>query len=233
MPETYKFARMPILSLKDEAPLGYEILFRNWYGISLEIFNQCPILYSELANPLLKAIYQLDRAGKCRIEGQKLFINMTILQLMSMGCLEFLTELDQSDHRLTDVVIELTEHELGHLPKALSERVLLLKRFGCQFAVDDFGRQSSNFSRVFELKPDFIKLDRSLIATAGGCSEQQRVLISLIELCHREAIQVIVEGVETQAHLDLVKACRADYVQGFHFGLPEAILNNSVNLTNS
>ncbi|MFT7009712.1 MAG: EAL domain-containing protein (putative c-di-GMP-specific phosphodiesterase class I) [Colwellia sp.] len=213
------------MPLTSDTPFGYEILLRHWQGISLAVFNQSPILYSEFSYALWKAMYQLDNAGKCRSKGQKLFVNMTVAQLLSTGSLKFLIVLDQNKLSFCDLVIELTENNLGEMSSALFERVLLFKRFNCEFAIDDFGRQSSNFSHIFEFKPDYLKVDRSLICKAATSLEQQSVLRSLVKFCHEQDIKVIMEGVETQADVDMMKSCNADFSQGFYFGLPQLITN--------
>ena len=235
MSDSYLFARMPILSAEGEAPFAYEILLRNWRGISLSVFNLYPSFYTEFSYPMWLAIFELDSAKKCRREGQKLFVNMTLAQLLSDGSLQFLTYLDSQQLRLSHYVIELTEHDLANVPgtSALIDRMLLFKCFGCQFAIDDFDSQFSNFNRVFALKPNYLKIDRHLIVQAGADIEQQQALNSLVKFCHEQSIQVIIEGVETKAHLDIVNLSHADFCQGFYIGLPEPILTTSINLIDS
>ena len=235
MTDPYLFARMAILPTEGEFPFAYEILLRNWQGIDLSVFNQYPNLYTEFSYPMWQAIYQLDSAKRCRKEGQKLFVNMTLAQLLSEGSLWFLKDLDRQKFRLNNFVIEFTEHDFinAHESTALIERMLLFKCFGCKFAIDDFGCQSSNFKRVFELKPDYLKVDRSLLNKIDNSPEQQKQLRALVKFCHELSIQVIVEGVETQAHLDIVRSSKSDFYQGFYFGLPEPILKTSIDWTDS
>ena len=223
MAATYLFARMPIVHTQDQVPFGVEILLRDWHGIPLSVFNHHPKLYSDFAYDIWQAIYQLDSTGQCRVDGQRLFINLTIPQLLSEGSFQFLKELDQQCRLFANVVIELTEHAFEDVPQGLHERILLFKRFGCQFAIDDFGCQSSNIQRVFALMPDYIKIDRALVTSAAVEYQKHRLITQLVKFCHDLDKQVILEGIEMQADNEMAKQCKADFCQGFYYGKPELI----------
>ncbi|SFC13109.1 EAL domain-containing protein [Pseudoalteromonas denitrificans] len=226
MPNTHtdnSFVKMPIISTEKENILGYEILLRTFRGIPLSIFNRNPELFTELSFPMLEAIYKLDAAGKIRDSKQLLFLNLTVHQYLSKGTLDFLYQEYNHKDKAKNVVIELTEQELDYKTEQLKERTLIFKCLDFKLAIDDFGVKGSNFQRVFELSPHYIKLDRGIIARYNSSQVNHKVLIEFVKLCHTLNKKVIIEGIETKQQYQLAKTCQADYVQGFYFGLPQYI----------
>lgn len=224
------YAKMPIVCASTGAIKGFEVLLRRFRGISLEVFNRNPELYTELTQPMLENIFDLDRSGLIREQGQLLFINMTVSQFICADTLEFLRTLYRSQSELTseglsnnyieNIIVEITEQELHCDLDKLTERTLLLKSQGFKFAIDDFGIKASNFQRVFELDPYIIKLDREIIVR---CNTDKNPLKHLVNLCHNLNKKVIIEGVETEQQFIQAKECQADYLQGYYFGFPEKI----------
>ncbi|MDK1285738.1 EAL domain-containing protein [Pseudoalteromonas umbrosa] len=222
MDKDIQLVRMPILSTANNEIIGFEVLLRMFHGIPVTIFNLHPELYAELSFELLKAIFTKDKLGLIRNSEQLLFINFTIPQLLSEGTLRFLISLDEKETILNNVVIEITEHELLNQSQEVIERILLLKKFNCRFAVDDFGNKNSNFYNVFELKPDYIKLDGNMVHRYS-MEKEPAPLAKLIQLCHELNIEVIAEGIENKEMYDTLSNISSDYLQGYYFGLPEQI----------
>jgi len=218
------FHKMPIVSAVTDRVIGFEILLKNFQGLPLKIFNDYPELYSEFSLQLLKEILHLDQQKKLRATSELLYLNVTPDQFLSHGTLEFLYYLHESNYRLENLVIEFTEHKLHCDLWRIKERILLFKQHNCQFAIDDFGIKVSNFQRVFEIKTEFIKVDRSVITRSESAQANQDALTELVNFCHKLNKKVIVEGIETKAQLKQAKICGADYLQGYLFGLPELIV---------
>jgi EAL domain-containing protein (putative c-di-GMP-specific phosphodiesterase class I) len=99
---------------------------------------------------------------------------------------------------------------------------------GASIAMDDFGIGRSNFDRVVALRPDVVKIDRSVLAAAMGRERACRVLPGMIDLLHESHARVAVEGIETQREALFAIGAKADYLQGFYFAAPQARLNNEI-----
>ena len=209
---------MPIHITATSTLSGFEILLREFNGVSLDILNENPQLYVEFSAQILQEILALDSTGKVRRQGLSLAINFSAAQFLCDGTLTFLSQLYYSKKAFNHIVIELTESELDYMSIAFEERLLLCRLLGFKLAIDDFGVKASNFERVFALAPDFVKFDRSLIA-----AKNIKSLHALVKLCHDLNTKVIIEGVETSEHLDIAKRCQADYIQGYHVGRPVVI----------
>ena len=104
----------------------------------------------------------------------------------------------------------------------LREAVEGYRDLGLTIAMDDFGIGCSNFDRVVSLRPDVVKIDRSILAGAAGKDKARRMLPALIELLHELQAKVAVEGIETKAAALLAIEAKADYLQGFFFATPQS-----------
>lgn len=121
----------------------------------------------------------------------------------------------------SSVIIEILESEVEDfdlLQKFVSE----YKKHGFMIALDDFGTGFSNWSRIIKLKPDIIKLDKSIIRNIDRDFFRQEAAGSLIRLAHNTGSLVIAEGVETEEEALSSLELGADFIQGFFFAKPMA-----------
>ncbi len=119
------------------------------------------------------------------------------------------------------VCIEILEHSCSD-EGALREAVEGYRALGMSIAMDDFGMGHSNFDRVAALRPDLVKIDKSVLARSLGRDRACRALPVMVELLHELEVRVAVEGIETRAGAAAAIEARADYVQGFYFARPDA-----------
>ncbi|MBL8521885.1 MAG: EAL domain-containing protein [Betaproteobacteria bacterium] len=117
------------------------------------------------------------------------------------------------------VVIEILETGVSDETK-LSDAVELYRSLGCKIAIDDFGIGYSNFDRLWRLKPDFVKIDRSVNASAVRDAHARRVMINTVNLIHECGAKVVVEGIESRDEALLALESGADFVQGYYFARP-------------
>lgn len=107
----------------------------------------------------------------------------------------------------------------------LREAVLAYRGLGATIAMDDFGLGRSNFDRIVSLRPEVVKVDRSILTRAvGDEGKARRMLPSIIELLHEAGAQVAIEGIEGAAEALVAIESGADLLQGFHFAAPSANL---------
>lgn len=121
------------------------------------------------------------------------------------------------------VVIEVLEDAVRD-DADFDAAVELTRSRGCLIALDDFGAGHSNFDRVWRLKPEIVKLDRSLIARAADDASVRRVVVQMVSLLHECGALVLMEGVETEAEAHVALEADADLIQGHHFARPATAL---------
>jgi EAL domain-containing protein (putative c-di-GMP-specific phosphodiesterase class I) len=117
------------------------------------------------------------------------------------------------------IVVEVVESAIGD-EMLLQDVVQSLRSFGCLIAIDDFGAGHSNFNRIWTLKPDIVKLDRSITAAAARDGLMRRSLPNLSSLIHEAGAMVLLEGVESEDEAIVGMEADVDLYQGYLFGRP-------------
>lgn len=94
-----------------------------------------------------------------------------------------------------------------------------LHEAGFRLAIDDLGSGYSSLLQLVEFPITMVKLDRTFIEKSLA-SANDRVLKSLVEFCHVQALAVTAEGVETAAASQVLREAGCDFLQGFYFSRP-------------
>jgi EAL domain-containing protein (putative c-di-GMP-specific phosphodiesterase class I) len=110
----------------------------------------------------------------------------------------------------------------------LVEAVRSYRDLGASIAMDDFGVGCSNFDRVARLKPDVVKIDKSILDGALGDEKARRLLPGMIEVLHQFHARVAIEGIESRPAAVAAIEARADYLQGYFFASPHARLTEEI-----
>ena len=119
------------------------------------------------------------------------------------------------------IVIEIVENAVENT-EALKQFVDFYRRQGFIIALDDVGAGHSNFDRFPLIKPDIIKVDRSITSNIQEDYYKQEVFRALVKLSRKIGTLVLAEGVETEEEVLTVLNCDADLLQGFFFARPSA-----------
>ena len=117
--------------------------------------------------------------------------------------------------------IELTESVMVGSLKESAEKMRRLRALGINLAIDDFGTGYSCLSYLPDLPVDAIKVDRAFVRNLRSGSESAAMVRSMIELAHSIHMRTIVEGVEEEGQLEMIKSLGADEVQGYLMGKPD------------
>jgi EAL domain-containing protein (putative c-di-GMP-specific phosphodiesterase class I) len=121
------------------------------------------------------------------------------------------------------VVLEITERaSLDALPD-LSERIERLREMGFRIALDDLGAGYAGLTSFVRLEPEFVKLDTSLIRDVHENSAKQKIIGSIVGLCHEMGKQVVAEGIEQRAERDALAELGCDLLQGYLFAKPRKL----------
>ena len=123
---------------------------------------------------------------------------------------------------LSDIVIELTEDELFSCDEALDVEIAALRRRGARIAVDDAGAGYAGLQQVIRIKPDILKLDRSLIQGLHEDSSKLALLEALSRFAVSTGSVVCAEGIEEVDELRAVARFDVTYAQGYALSRPDA-----------
>lgn len=121
---------------------------------------------------------------------------------------------------LTRLVIEITEHVAIPSYRAVNAALAPFRERGVRLAVDDTGAGYASMDHVRQLRPDIVKIDRSLITGLTHDPTRRSLVTALIKLSQDIAATVIAEGVETPSELATVGELGVDHVQGYLLARP-------------
>ncbi len=121
---------------------------------------------------------------------------------------------------MSRIVFEVVETEkipdmdhLRHILEYYRER-------GAFTAIDDMGAGHTGVDYITELHPNFVKLDREFVLAAEQTDQGRKQMDLIISTSHTHAAQVIAEGIETEAQMNLCINAGVDFLQGFLFAKP-------------
>jgi EAL domain-containing protein (putative c-di-GMP-specific phosphodiesterase class I) len=95
-----------------------------------------------------------------------------------------------------------------------------LREMGVRVAIDDFGVGYSSLAQLKRLPIDILKVDRSFIQDCPDDVTDVAITHAVIGIGKSLDLQVVAEGVETTRHLQFVRDCGCNEIQGFLFGAP-------------
>jgi EAL domain-containing protein (putative c-di-GMP-specific phosphodiesterase class I) len=152
--------------------------------------------------------------GRSRPAGTVLSVNVSPSVLVTP---EFRSVLP---HDLTGLQFEITENELMPDGPAVTEILRRLRRRGARIAVDDVGEGYAGLQRVMEIRPDVLKLDRSLVTDVDSDPAKAAMVDAVVRYAARTGALVCAEGVETRRELAALADLDVAQVQGFLVGRP-------------
>src|SRR6202040_1537910 len=118
------------------------------------------------------------------------------------------------------VVLEFSERE--PVPDlALLQRIAAeLRARGFRIAVDDAGAGHASMRVIAELRPEFIKVDRSLITAIDADRARRALVVALLSFSGHIGARVIAEGIETQREQETLQSLGVQFGQGWLLGRP-------------
>jgi diguanylate cyclase (GGDEF)-like protein/PAS domain S-box-containing protein len=121
---------------------------------------------------------------------------------------------------LTGMTIEITENELVTQTETLERTLDDLRSRGARIAIDDAGAGYAGFKQLMRLRPDVIKLDRSLVSGVDSDPLKASLIESFVRFSRQLGALVCAEGVEELAELETLAALDVDLAQGYVIARP-------------
>jgi diguanylate cyclase (GGDEF)-like protein/PAS domain S-box-containing protein len=126
----------------------------------------------------------------------------------------------------TQLVVEITENLLVEDPTTSREVLRQLASFGIGISIDDFGMGYSSLSYLSNLPATILKIDRTFIAPLAFRTGEDELnpdtalVGAIIGMAHALGLEVVAEGVETEAQIAALRRLGCDHAQGYHLGRP-------------
>ena len=227
---TLRSVYQPIFDADDNI-IGVEALVRIDDAIKGSIrpdqfFQNSQVDFDDKINvERLSRVIHIRNFARSQYRHLKLFLNVlpsageyfALENIDSSLLTQRLKALNIENSQLVMEVVELDASNEDNLKLAMEK----LSECDFNIAVDDFGVNASNRHRVERLKPDIVKLDRSILISY--MTGDQFPLLSAVKLAKNLGAKVVVEGIETQQHLDAMRSLNIDLYQGYFLALPEPL----------
>lgn len=116
--------------------------------------------------------------------------------------------------------IEITESMLATNYDTVMNFMLRMRQHGIQFLLDDFGTGYSNISYVLKVPFHTVKIDKSLVWQAMKDEKAAILVRKMVEAFKEVGLHVLAEGTETTEHIEFMKSCGCDDLQGYYYSRP-------------
>jgi EAL domain-containing protein (putative c-di-GMP-specific phosphodiesterase class I) len=218
----------PIVSMATREIVGYEVLARSrLFGLEMpkEMFHVAAELNLEIELSVMLR-WEGVLAGQALPGRRHLFVNTHPRELAEPGLVASLVTLREA-HPDQPLTLEIHESAVADAAR-MSEIRPALTRLNIGLAYDDFGAGQSRLNELTETSPDYVKFDMSLVRDIDAASPQrQEVVATLVQMLHKLGIKSVAEGVETEAESATCVKMGFDLGQGFFYGRPAPIREDS------
>ena len=220
-----RYAFQGILSAKTGQIYGYEALMRplsNIFQSHLELLRTAKTG---------SRLYELERLTwqrsledfQAQIDAGNIADDSCVFINSIANCALSPSDMDavESAHRklLNRIVMEVLESEA--MDKAcIARKLMRMQKWNAQVALDDFGINYDNGAVLSSLKPNIIKIDRSIISGCDKDNSRQTIISNLVKVAKKSHTLVLAGGVETEQELRTVISCGVDLLQGYYLNRP-------------
>jgi EAL domain-containing protein (putative c-di-GMP-specific phosphodiesterase class I) len=111
--------------------------------------------------------------------------------------------------------LEITESTLMEHAQDTLQALHRLRALGVRLSIDDFGTGYSSLSYLKRFPVDIIKIDRSFVRDVPMDADDAAIIAGIIALAHSLRLEVVAEGVETEAQLNFLRSQHCDLLQGY------------------
>jgi len=219
----------PIVSPQDGMIRGFEALLR-WRHPVLGMIS--PVEFIPVAEEvgligqiggwvLDEACRQLRAWQDAGSPSLSMSVNVSAIQLADGELVDLVTRvLADSGIAHGSLKLELTESAVMADPEHALAIFQQLKALGVRLSLDDFGTGYSSLSHLRRLPIDTLKIDRSFVSAMDSHADKREIAGVVVMLARALGLDVVAEGVETNAEVDILRDMGSDFVQGYYFFRP-------------
>jgi EAL domain-containing protein (putative c-di-GMP-specific phosphodiesterase class I) len=208
---------------------GFESLIRNNVNISNSIVKTKLENYIDLSCISPDVLFHLAEKTNVEMELDQHCLEKSMSGFKDLPGFLFTNVLPRNYYHLVrlipkienNIVFEISEKEVINNYSLLQDIRKQLEKKNHRIAIDDFGKGFADLEKVLLVKPDIIKLDRSLIKNIDKDLHKKNYLTALSEAAKLSNSLTLAEGVETYGEFKVIKRLGIDLVQGFSLHHPQ------------
>lgn len=222
----------PILSVANSRIAGYEALIRWNHPVRGPVSPAEFIALAEetsLIVPVGEYVLDVACAAITALRERGIgidpfvAINVSARQLAEEGLIDRIVDrADAAGFSPGQIKVEITESQALNYPMvaAVIERC---HRAGIRVALDDFGTGYSNLAHLHELPFDTVKVDQSFVRNMMTQPRAMAIVRAIVDMVHGLGADVVVEGIEERAELEVLETLNCRYAQGYLIGKPQTL----------
>ncbi len=203
-----------LMRIRDKNDEGETVYLSPYLFLDISVKTK---QYLQLSNQVIsKAFADLSKTEK------QVSLNLSFKDILD---LDFVTSLDKNldkidNQKKQQLVFEILESDYITDYSLLEEFIIKYREQGIQIAIDDFGTGYSNFAHILKIRPNYIKIDGSLIKNINTDKSSYELVKSIIDFSKALNIKVIAEFVHSAEVYKTVLNLGVDEFQGFYLAEP-------------
>ena len=223
----------PIISLESGSIVGMEALVR-WQHPQRGLVSPADFIPLAEESGLIVPIgwWVLEEACRQAQAWQAEFgplwmsVNLSPKQLSQADMLERVKgAIERSGFDANQLKLEITESVIMENTESAAQMLREIQALGVRFSMDDFGTGYSSLSYLHRFPLDTIKVDRSFVSRMESGSEpgarDHEIVNTIISMARGLKLEVVAEGVETAAQLQILRELKCGYAQGYFISKPQ------------
>jgi diguanylate cyclase (GGDEF)-like protein len=147
----------------------------------------------------------------------RIAVNLSVRQLLQKNFAATVESALQESGLAPDLLeLEITESTLMEHAQDTLQALHRLRALGVRLSIDDFGTGYSSLAYLKRFPVDIIKIDRSFVRDVPQDADDAAIVTGIIALAHSLRLEVVAEGVETEAQLNFLRSQKCDLLQGYY-----------------
>jgi diguanylate cyclase (GGDEF)-like protein/PAS domain S-box-containing protein len=224
-------AYQPVVTLRDESVVGVEALIR-WAHPERGAIAPDDFIPIAEDSGLIERIGDWALETACRQAASwaasrpdaapiAISVNLSPAQLSQRACAEHVERiLHSTGFDPCRLSLEITESLLVSKSEAIGDVLRSLKALGVRLVLDDFGTGYSSLGYLTRLPLDALKIDQAFVRALGTVPADDAITQAIVAMAHALSLQVVAEGIETQAQAAELRRLGCDLAQGYYFSAP-------------
>ncbi len=172
--------------------------------------------YLQITTIMLEKVFEIFKYVDSEVA-----INLSYLDMASpQVCDKLFALLAENPDTASRVTIELLEDEAIEDDEVFKAFISRVRQYDVQIAIDDFGSGYSNFQRIMEINPDFVKIDGSIIKHLANDPKSEVLTKAINTFSHSLGIKTVAEFVSDETIFMKVRDMGIDFTQGYYIAEP-------------
>ncbi len=204
-----------LMRLKEHTVDGEQLVSPSFFLETAVLTKQYPKLSHTIIKKSLQHLIKNDIT---------LSINLTYSDFIDEQIITLITDILDKEEIGNRLIFEIVESEDIKDYALLQSFIEKFRKYGVKIAIDDFGSGFSNFGNIIQTKPDYLKIDGSLIKNIDTSSHTQTMVRAIMQIANELDIKIIAEFVHSKEVFEALHKFDIDEFQGNYFYEPSTAL---------